>query len=681
MKKIFSMFALLLMLFVSVSLMAQPSPPVLIAPPNNATGVSLFPTFDWNDVSGATSYRIQIFTGATTVLDQSGITASQYAIVSAVLAYSTQYYWRVNATGGTGTSNWSQQWYFTTQDAPPGIPTLLSPINGAVNISLTPTLNWNAVPNAGFYRMQVSTDNAFNTTVLDVTGLVNAGYAIQPGVLSNGVQYYWRVNATNTGGTSNWSTVWNFTTILAAPAPPNLLLPVNGAIGVSTQPILDWSDVPGAATYHLQISLNNSFTALALDQSGITVSTYTVGPGILSGTQQYFWRVSSVNVGGEGLWSTVFNFTTTIGAPAAPVLVSPPNNSTGASLTPILDWNNVIGATSYRVQLSLSPSFTTTIVNQVTGANSQYQVFPALNFNTTYYWRANATNAGGTSTWSEVWQFTTMISPPLAPTLLLPVNNATGVSLTPFMDWTDVSGAVTYRLQVATNNTFTNVVYNNVAITTSGFTLPSGYLIGSTQYFWRVAAINSGGQGPYSNPTFSFTTRQTFFLSLKVYLEGFYNGTSQVKDSMKVYLRNPTTPFALRDSSNAIVDSTGNTIISFANATNGSYYIIVKHRNHLETWTAAPMSFSTGNVTTYNFTDNITKAYGSNLKQVGSAFVLYGGDANQDGYVDPTDYTYYKSQFGLSGYKSADFNGDGFVDGYDAPILYNNFGKSYARPF
>lgn len=680
MKKIFSTFALLLMLFVSVSVMAQPSPPVLIAPPNNATGVSLFPTFDWSDVSGATSYRLQIFTGATTVLDQSGITASQYAIVSAVLAYSTQYYWRVNATGPGGTSGWSTQWYFTTQDAPPGVPTLLSPINGAVNISLTPTLNWNSVPNAAQYRLQVSTDNAFATNVIDVPGLVNAGYAVQSGALQNGVVYYWRVNATNTGGTSNWSTAWNFTTIVAAPNPPNLLLPINGATGVSTQPTMDWSDVSGATTYHLQISFNNNFTALALDQTGITASTFIVGSGILSGTTQYFWRVASANVGGEGSWSAVFNFTTTIGAPASPVLVSPPNNATGVSLTPILDWNNVPGATSYRVQLSTSPSFTTTIVNQVTGAMSQYQITVPLAYNTTYYWRANATNAGGTSAWSEVWQFTTLIAPPTAPTLLLPVNNATGVSLTPFMDWSDVSGATTYRLQVATNMSFTNIVYNNAAITTSEFTLPSGYLIGSTQYFWRVAAINSGGQGNYST-VFNFTTRQTFFLNLKVYLEGFYNGTSQVKDSMKVYLRNPSTPFALRDSSNAIVDSTGNTSLSFANATNGTYYIVVKHRNHLETWSAAPQSFSTGNVTTFNFTDNITKAYGSNLKQVGSAFVLYGGDANQDGYVDPTDYTYYKSQFGLSGYKSADFNGDGFVDGYDTPILYNNFGKSYARPF
>jgi hypothetical protein len=680
MKKIFLLNALILMLFMSVSVFAQPGPPTLIYPANNAVGIPLFPTFDWSDVAGATSYRLQIFNGATTVLDQSGITASQYAIVSAVLSYSTQYYWRVNATGAGGTGNWSAQWYFTTQDAPPTPPVLVSPLNGAVNISLTPTLNWNQVPNAGFYRLQVSTSNTFSSPVIDVTGLVNTGYAIQPGVLLNNTQYFWRVNATNTGGTSDWSTVWNFTTIIAVPSAPNLLLPANNATGVSTTPTMDWSDVSGATSYHLQISFNVDFSALALDQTGIPASIFAVPSGILSGTTPYYWRVSASNIGGESPWSIVWHFTTTIGSPAAPLLITPPNNSTGITRTPILDWNNVPGATSYRVQLSTDPNFGTTLINAVTGAVSQYQIVAALAYNTTYYWRANATNAGGTSGWSEVWNFTTLITPPAAPTLLSPANNSTGVSLTPSMDWTDVTGNVTYRVQVATNNTFTNIVYDNSSIIMSQFTLPSGYLIGSTQYFWRVAAINSGGQGPYS-AVFNFTTRQSFFLNLKVYLEGFYNGTTQVRDSMKVYLANATTPFALKDSTNAILDSTGNTLISFANANNGNYYIIVKHRNHLETWSAAPQVFSTGNVTNFNFTDNITKAYGSNMKQVGSVFVLYGGDANQDGYVNGTDYPIFKSQFGLSGYLPADFNGDGFVDGYDAPILYNNFGKSYARPF
>jgi hypothetical protein len=68
------------------------------------------------------------------------------------------------------------------------------------------------------------------------------------------------------------------------------------------------------------------------------------------------------------------------------------------------------------------------------------------------------------------------------------------------------------------------------------------------------------------------------------------------------------------------------------------------------------------------------------MKQVGSAWVFFGGDINQDGNVDPDDYTMYKSQFGRDGYKPSDLNGDNFIDGYDLPILYSNFGQFTKRP-
>jgi hypothetical protein len=88
----------------------------------------------------------------------------------------------------------------------------------------------------------------------------------------------------------------------------------------------------------------------------------------------------------------------------------------------------------------------------------------------------------------------------------------------------------------------------------------------------------------------------------------------------------------------------------------------------------------TGVAVEYNFTDAITKAYGNNMKQVGSAFVFWGGDANQDGFVNGYDYDEYKLQFGFDGYKSCDFNGDTFVDGYDLPIVNNNLGKNKIIP-
>lgn len=668
------------MFFLNVSVYSQPQPPVLIYPANNAVGIPLFLTFDWTDVSGATSYRIQVNQGASTVIDVSGLTASQFEVVTASLSYSTSYYWRAGATNGSGTS-WSGYWNFTTADAPPGVPVLVSPLSGTIDVSLTPTLNWNSVPFASSYHVQVSTSSSFSTTVVDVPGLVNTGYVVPAGQLTNGTLYYWRVNATNSGGTSNWTSPWNFTTVPAIPTSPSLVSPVNGTTNVTTTPTFVWNVVSGAVSYHLQVSTNESFQSLSIDEYGITGTQFVTSSGSLSGQQVYYWRVQAANTGGSGPYSSIWHFTTMVAPPAAPILTSPPNNSTGISRTPTLTWNTVPNANSYRVQVSTSSTFGTTVVNAVTGAATQYTVTTALQYNTLYYWRVQATNAGGTGNWSTVWNFTTLINPPAAPTLISPVNNATGVSLTPAFMWSNVATATSYVLQISTNTAFTNLVVNLPNITGTSFELPSGYLVGNTNYYWRVAAVNDGGQGPYSNPYFHFTTLQSFTLNLKVFLEGFYNGSTQIKDTVKVYLANPSTPYAFRDSSKAYLDENGNTTIGFTGAPNGNYFIIVRHRNHLETWSNNYQSFATGSTTTFNFTDAITKAYGSNMKQVGSVYVLYGGDANADGFINGTDYTVFKSQFGLDRYKVSDFNGDDFVDGYDALMLFANFGKSYARPF
>ncbi|MBL8015944.1 MAG: T9SS type A sorting domain-containing protein, partial [Ignavibacteria bacterium] len=96
-------------------------------------------------------------------------------------------------------------------------------------------------------------------------------------------------------------------------------------------------------------------------------------------------------------------------APAAPTLVSPVDGATGVSLSPTLDWNDVSLATSYGAQVSTNPNFTSFILNTSSLTISSY-TFPSqtpLVNNTTYFWRANASNGLGTSSFSLVRFFTT----------------------------------------------------------------------------------------------------------------------------------------------------------------------------------------------------------------------------------------------------------------------------------
>jgi hypothetical protein len=102
------------------------------------------------------------------------------------------------------------------------------------------------------------------------------------------------------------------------------------------------------------------------------------------------------------------------GAPSTPSLSSPSDGATGQSRTPILSWSASNGATSYRLQVSTSSSFSTLIVDDATITTTSKQI-GTLSYSTMYYWRVKAVNSNGSSYWSEIWSFTTVGTTPPNP--------------------------------------------------------------------------------------------------------------------------------------------------------------------------------------------------------------------------------------------------------------------------
>ena len=123
------------------------------------------------------------------------------------------------------------------------------------------------------------------------------------------------------------------------------------------------------------------------------------------------------------------------------------------------------------------------------------------------------------------------------------------------------------------------------------------------------------------------------------------------------------------------------------NAANGNYYIVIRHRNTLETWSAAPVAYTAGGVTSYSFITSITQAYGSNMIQIDASplrFAIFSGDVNRDGTVDATDVSSIDNDAYnfVSGYVVSDLTGDNFVDASDFSIADNNAANfvSVSRP-
>ena len=140
----------------------------------------------------------------------------------------------------------------------------------------------------------------------------------------------------------------------------------------------------------------------------------------------------------------------------------------------------------------------------------------------------------------------------------------------------------------------------------------------------------------------------------------------------------------------AVVHTDGTATMQFPAAVTGnSFYIAVKHRNHLETWSANPVAFTT--TTAYNFTTAQSQAYDDGVNPpmasvAGSKFAFYGGDVNQDFTVDASDANDLEviGNDPLNfGYFNTDANGDGASDALDANIIEINsaFSLYFARPY
>ncbi|MCX6163745.1 MAG: T9SS type A sorting domain-containing protein [Ignavibacteriae bacterium] len=386
---------------------SQPLPPFPVYPSGDTCVNPQNVHFNWHLSTGATIYRIQVWLGTNIILDVSGITDTFYIPVGVIFTANTLYYWRLNATGPGGTSNWTSVFSFSTCPGIPNPPTLLAPPDSSTVPVNGVTFDWTDVPGATNYRIQISTSSNFGVTFVN-TVTTSSQYTNNTPIFNYNTLYYWRVNATNAGGTSTWSSVWR---IITAPAPPLTpsIYPVNRGkpVYADSATIFEWHYVPTATSYRIQISTSTPFPNPIINEV-VYDTLYIAPPYTFMNYTQYYWRVNASNSGGTSPWSTVWNFSVITSPPNPPTLLSPLNNATNVSLTPTLDWNTVLGASSYRVQVSQNQNFNTFKVN-VTTTSSQYNVLPGvLEGNTLYYWRAKTYISSDSSIWSDVWNFTTL---------------------------------------------------------------------------------------------------------------------------------------------------------------------------------------------------------------------------------------------------------------------------------
>ncbi len=192
------------------------SAPQNLTPANGASNQATSPVLSWEAVDTATGYDLQVadndgFTKTHTLfVDEENLSTMSYQVAG--LNEGTTYFWHVRARNDAGAGPWSGTQSFTTEtsiEAPAQV-VLTAPADDAGDLDTMPTLSWQSTIGADSYTVQVATDDAFSSVVVDETNLSETSLAIGP--LADGTTYYWHVRATNTGGEGPWSETRRFTT-------------------------------------------------------------------------------------------------------------------------------------------------------------------------------------------------------------------------------------------------------------------------------------------------------------------------------------------------------------------------------------------------------------------------------------------------------------------------------------
>ena len=257
----------------------------------------------------------------------------------------------------------------------------------------------------------------------------------------------------------------------AAPTAPVVRI---GNSATSGTPMLTWNAVEGATSYRIYRSTSKGSGYSLL---GTTTATSYTNTGAKAGTT-YYYRVKACNDAGLSPYSNVVSgqVKTVTPKPSAPVVKI---GNSAASGKPMLTWNAVSGATSYKVYRATSKSGTYSLLGTVTATSYTNTGAKA---GTTYYYKVKAVNSAGESAYSNVVSGRATVT-----TLTMGHSASSGK---PQLTWKAVSGAASYKVYRATAKNGAYTVIN----TTKALTYTNvGAALGTT-YYYKVEALNAAGK-------------------------------------------------------------------------------------------------------------------------------------------------------------------------------------------
>ncbi|MDQ3265280.1 MAG: PKD domain-containing protein, partial [Myxococcota bacterium] len=259
---------------------------------------------------------------ATGVAQTSGVTSWQ---VSTPLLDSNTYRWRARASSAGGSGPWSPFAQFTVRAsfAAAGEPVIVSPQNGTVVDSLSPTLVFLPSGGSSPFDWQLASDDSFAT--LTASGEDSTATAVTlPQPLVEDGRYCWRVRSDNGATQSAWvKACFRVSAVDDAPTVPTPFNPAVGSVVTTASPVFTWAaatDPEGeAVSYQVELTRGSEVKVI----SGVGGTAAVSAEPLTNGA--YSWRVRAVAGGGSSAYSTPSAFSVAV----PPVDDQPETNGCG----------------------------------------------------------------------------------------------------------------------------------------------------------------------------------------------------------------------------------------------------------------------------------------------------------------------------------------------------------------
>jgi len=499
---------------------ASPSVCVLLTAPtlntpqgSVASGTNFY--LSWSSQTTATNYYLQRDTADSFNNPVEIYSGPSYADILQNIApnINTTYYYRVRAGNTCGNSPWSN--YISVAVTVGSNGNCILPIAPTLSVSKDPvdgntnfTVSW-TTGNSDIikYALERDTNNTFNnTSSFNITNSTQYTQNLAPSIDTH---YYYRVRGQNSCGYGAWSTTQSVKVYKVGVAPTSAPV-LTGPSSVATNQYFNvsWTSVSGATGYTIEIDKNKSdfnppYGGHTLLSSILTLQEY------YSFADTWYYRVRADNDFGRGPWSATLSVRLATDGGSSCDLPTAVTINTSASTVNANDSFNLSwtagspSITTYFMGSDTSSSFPNNFaISQ--GLNTQATITNNLGLlsDTTYYYRIKTQNSCGYGPWSNTVSVILKAesangAPTIAPILSGPSPAKINVYFN--IDWTSISNATTYRLEM--DKTFS--AFNPAFFS---YQFPSYILGGYNDYattteirYYRVRAENSYGSGPWSN--------------------------------------------------------------------------------------------------------------------------------------------------------------------------------------